>query len=139
MTNLKYQQIRAIVFLFVFVLIALAIRLDNFFLAFASLTSGLLFMTIAHSSKLNSADEREVTVQHAAANTTYGLVTSTLGLTTILLLLPSKGGFSIFAKGQWIFLEAVGMLLAFLSLLIIVIYTLSYQFYTQKYGGRSND
>ncbi len=81
-------------------------------------------------------DERESTVQGKAARMTYVIFAPTIGITAFLLLLPSRGGIKAFSKGEWLFTESLGMVFAYLTLFLIVVYTISYHFFNKKYRGR---
>ncbi len=138
MNRKKYQQLRFIVILFVMAIVALAVSRDSFFLAAIGVLTGVVFMGLARSTAEIRTDERERTIQEKAARMAYAIFAPTIGLTSVLLLLPAKGGFSLFAKGEWLFIEAVGALLAYLSLFLIAVYAISYHFFNKRYGGGSN-
>lgn len=135
MNRKKYQQLRIIVILFVITIVGLAVSRDSFFLAAIGVLTGMVFMGLARSTAEIRTDEREVKVQEKAARMAYAIFAPTIGLTAFLLLLPAKGGFSIFSRGEWLFVEAVGMIFAYLSLFLIAIYAISYYFLNKKYGG----
>jgi uncharacterized membrane protein len=134
----KYRQIRIVVILFVLGLVGLAVIRDDFFLAAVGVLTGIVFMGLARSTAEIRTDEREISVQEKAARASYAIFAPTIGLTSLLLLLPAKGGFSIFAKGEWLFIEAIGMVLAYLSFFLISLYAISYYFFNKKFGGGKN-
>jgi len=139
MNRKRYKQLRVLVILFVLAIVGLAVNRDSFVLAALGVLTGMVFMGLARSTTKIRTDEREVKVQEKAARMAYAIFTPTLGLTAFLLLLPAKGGFSIFSGGEWLFVEALGMVFAYLSLFLIALYAISYHFLNKKYGGGSND
>jgi hypothetical protein len=85
------------------------------------------------------ADEREVAVREKAAQLTYAIFAPTIGIGSFLLLLPSKSGLSIFTKGEFAYLESLGMIFAYLTLFLIAIYAISFYYLNRKYGGGSDE
>jgi uncharacterized membrane protein len=138
MDRKRYKQLRTIVVIFVSVIVALAVGHDSYLLATAGVLTGMVFMGLARSKAKIRTDERELTVQEKAARMTYAIFAPTIGIAAFLLLLPSKGGIDVFSKGEWLFVESLGMVFAYLALFLIVIYAISYHFFNKKYGG-SND
>lgn len=135
----KYKQLRIIVIFFVSALIGLAIIRDNYILAAAAILTGMVFMALARSQAKLRTDEREITIQEKAARMTYAIFAPTIGISAFLLLLPSKSGLSIFAKGNFMYSEYLGMVFAYLTLFLIAIYAISYHFFNTKYGGKSDE
>lgn len=139
MDRKRYKQLRVVVVLFVSVIVSLAITHDSYLLATAGVLTGMAFMILVRSRAKIKTDEREVTIQEKAAKMTYAIFAPTLGITAFLLLLPSKGGISIFSKGEWLYIESLGMVFAYLTLFLIAIYAISYHFFNKKYGGGGNE
>ena len=139
MNRKKYKQIRVAVAFFVGMIVSLAVTRDSYLLAVAGVLTGMVFMILARTKAKIRADEREATIQEKAARMTYAIFTPTIGIGALLLLLPSKGGISVFSKGEWLFIESLGMMFAYLTLLIIAIYAVSYHFFNKKYGGGGDE
>lgn len=139
MNRKKYQQFRVIVSLFVTLIVVLAVIKDSYLLASAGVLSGMAFMILVRSKTKIRTDEREVAIQEKAARMTYAVFTPTIGITAFLIMLPTKGGISAFSKGEWLYIESIGMILAYLTLLLITIYAISYYFLNKKYGGGRNE
>ena len=139
MNRKKYKQLRVIVFLFVAAIVGLAVIRDNYLLSIAGILTGMIFMVLARSKAKIKTDEREASIQEKSARMTYAIFAPTIGIAAFLLLLPSKGGFSIFSKGEWLYTESLGMVFAYLTLFLIAIYAISYHFFNRKYGGSSNE
>jgi len=139
MNRKKYQQIRLLVMIFIISIVLVAVIGDNLFLTVIGIGTGVIFLALARCTNEMRADEREITVQEKAARMAYAIFTPSIGIASFLLLLPAKGGFSVLAKGEWLFLEALGLIFAYLSLFLIVVYTISYHFFNRQYGGGSDD
>ncbi len=139
MNRKRYKQLRVIVALFVAAIVGLAVSRDNYLLAVAGVLTGMVFMFLVRVKANIRTDEREATVQEKAARMTYAIFAPTIGTTAFLLLLPSKGGISVFSKGEWLFVESLGMMFAYLTLFLIAIYAISYHFFNRKFGGGGNE
>ena len=136
MDRKKYHQLRVVVTLFVSVIVSLSVTSNSYLLALVGVLSGLLFLTLVRSKAKITVDERESSIQEKAARMTYAIFTPTLGIGAFLLLIPSQGElFPVFAKGDFLFLESLGMIFAYLTLFLIFLYAISYHFLNRKYGG----
>ncbi|HOX96183.1 MAG TPA: DUF2178 domain-containing protein [Candidatus Woesebacteria bacterium] len=135
MDRKRFRQVRVFVILFVGVIVSLAVENDSYLLATAGVFTGMLLMALARSKTKINTDEREATVQEKAAKTAYGIFTSAIGIAAFLLLLPTKGGLSVFSKGEWAYIESLGIIFAYLTLLLITIYSVSYFLLNKQYGG----
>jgi len=139
MDRKRYRQLRVLVAFFVGVIVSLAITRDSYLLASAGVLTGIVFMALVRSKAKIRTDERELTIQEKAARMTYAIFVPTIGIAAFLLLLPSKGGISVFSKGEWLYVESLGMVFAYLTLFLIAVYAISYHFFNQKYGGGGNE
>ncbi len=139
MNRKTYRQLRILVAFFVGMIVSIAVSRDSYLLATAGVLTGMVFMFLVRSKAKISTDERELTVQEKAARMTYAIFAPTIGIGTFLLLLPSKGGFSVFSNGEWLFIESLGMVFAYLTLFLITIYAISYHFFNKKYGGNGDE
>ena len=139
MDRKKYKQLRAVVTLFVSAIVGVAVVRDSYLLAMAGILTGLVFMILVRSRTKIKTDERESTIQEKAARMTYAIFAPTLGIGAFLLLLPSKGGISVFRNGEWLYIESLGMVFAYLTLFLIALYAISYHFFNRKFGGAGNE
>ncbi len=139
MDSKKYRQLRVIVALFVLAIIGLAVVRDSYLLSLAGVLTGMVFMILMRSKAKIKTDEREVTIQEKAARMTYAIFAPTIGISALLLLLPSKSGLSVFSKGEFLYIESLGMVFAYLVLFLIIIYAISYHFFNRKYGGSGDE
>lgn len=124
---------------FVGITVSIAVTRDSYLLATAGVLAGMVFMSLFRSKTKIRTDERELAIQEKAARLTYAIFAPTIGIASFFLLLPSKGGIDIFSKGEWIYVESLGMVFAYLILFLIVIYAISYHFFNRRYGGDGND
>ncbi len=139
MDRKKYNQLRVVVILFVSVIVALAVISNSYLLSAAGVVTGMLFMALVRSKVKIAIDEREATVREKAAQMTYAIFAPTIGIGAFLLLVPSYSGISVCAKGEFTYLESLGMVFAYLTLFLIAIYAISYYFLNRKYGGGTNE
>lgn len=139
MNNKKYKSLRALIAFFVAGLVSVAVTRDSYLLAIVSVVTGMVFMSLVRAKTRLRTDEREATIQEKAARLTYAVFTPTIGLASFFLLLPSHGGLSVFSRGEWLFLEALGMVFAYLTLFLIALYSISYHFFNRKYGGDGDE
>lgn len=131
----KYRQIRAAAIIFIGAVVAVAVINNSFLLALAGVLTGMLFLSVVRSKTKTTIDEREQTIREKAAQTAYAIFAPTLGIGAILLLIPSYGGLSAMAKGEFTYLESLGGIFAYLALFLIAVYAISYYFLNRKYGG----
>jgi len=127
MNEKRYKQIRIVIGLFSAVVVMVAVSLENIFLAAGGVITGMFFMVLARSKTNKIVDERVITVREKAAQTAYAIFAPTIGLGSFFLIL--------LARDEHYFLEALGIVLAYLSLFLIALYTISFFFYNRKYGG----
>jgi uncharacterized membrane protein len=127
----RYKQVRAAAVVFMAAVVAVSLWLDMLLLAAAGLLTGLLFLGLVRSRAKITVDEREQTIREKAASATYGIFAATIGISAVLLLLFSRRGF--------LYLEAVGLVFAYLTLFLIALYAISYQFFNRKYGGGGDE
>lgn len=139
MNKKKYNQFRAAVVLFMLAIIVISIWLQLYFLAVVGVFTAAIFLMIVQSQTKLAIDEREQTIREKAAHTTYAIFAPTVAICALLLLIPSHGDiFPVFAKGEFLFIESIGMILAYLTLLLVVIFSLSYYWLQRKFGGKSD-
>lgn len=131
MSERRYKQLWAAVIVFVVAVVLVSVWLDMLLLAAVSALTGLLFLVLVRTQAKVGADEREQTIQDKAASATYGIFAATIGVSAILLLLFSRRGY--------LYLEAVGLVCAYLTLFLIALYAISYQFFSRKYRGGADE
>jgi uncharacterized membrane protein len=131
MNTQQYGRLRLVTLLFMVAVVLVSLWLSNYLLAAAGLLTGLLFLALVRSGGELAVDEREQTIREKAAAATYAIYAGTIGGSAVLLLLFAGRGF--------VFLEALGLLLAYLTLFLIALYAVSHQFFKRKYGGGGDE
>jgi len=127
----KYKQIRALVAFFISVTVSISVVQDSYLLAVAGVLTGMLFLILVRSKTKIVVDEREKTVREKAAQMTYAIFAPTIGLGSFVL--------TMFARGEFYYLESLGMVFTYLTLFIIALYSISYHFLNKKYGGNGDE
>jgi uncharacterized membrane protein len=139
MKNKTYRQIRVMVAFFVGATVSIAVNLHSYLLAIIAVVTGMLFLSLVRSKTKITIDEREKAIQEKAAQLTYAIFAPTIGIGAFLMLVPSYSGISVFSKGEFAYLESLGIVFAYLSLFLIAIYSISYFFLNRKYGGGNEE
>jgi len=135
----KYRKLRVLVIFFVSAIVGLSVSLDSYLLSSIGVFTGMVFLVLVRLKTKTTIDEREKTVREKAAQLTYAIFAPTIGIGTFILLIPSHSGLAVFAKGEFFYLESLGVVLAYLSLFLIALYAISYFFLNQKYGGGNEE
>lgn len=135
MDRKKYNQIRVVIVLFISALVSIAAVRGSYLLATIGVFTGMIFMAFVRAQAKIKTDEREVLIREKAANLAYAIFAPTIGIGAFLLLVPSQSGLSVFSRGEFAYLDSLGMILAYLTLFLIAIYSISYHFLNKKYGG----
>jgi len=139
MNSKRYKQIRIFVAIFISITMSISVNLNSYLLGIIAVLVGMLFLTLVRSKTKITVDEREKTIREKAAQLTYAIFTPTIGIGSFILLIPSYSGLAVFSKGEFTYLESLGMIFAYLTLFLIAIYSLSYHFLNRKYGGGGNE
>ncbi len=131
MNRKKYNQLRVAITLFVAAMVIIAVIRNAYALAIAGMLTGMLFMAMVRSQAGIILDEREKIVCEKAAQMLYSIFTPTIGLGALVLLL--------LARNELYYLEFLGIVLAYLTLFLIVLYAISYYFFNRKYGAEDDE
>jgi uncharacterized membrane protein len=127
----KSRPVTAIVILFIGALVVVAVLLGLHLLAVVGVLTGMLFLSLFLAKAGTPVDEREQTIKEKAANATYAIFAPTIGIGAFILLL--------WARGEFLYLEALGIVFAYLTLFLITLYAISYHFFSRKYGGGGDE
>lgn len=133
MNRSKFSQIRVVVSLFVLLIVILAVLKNSYLLALIGLITGFILLVLARVKYKPQTDERQIFIHQKAAQATYAIFTPTLALASAILLFPSLSQLSVFSRGEFVFIDAIGTIFAYLSLFLILLYALLYYFFTKKY------
>jgi uncharacterized membrane protein len=139
MDRRRYKQLRVAVALFVAAIVSISVIKESYLLATIGVITGMFFIGVVRSKAKIKIDEREKNVREKAAQLTYAIFAPTIGIGAFFLLFPSHGGLSVFSKGEFAYLESLGMILAYLTLFLIALYAISYYFLNREYGGSNEE
>lgn len=131
MNTHNYQKIRKLTSFFIAALVSVSVVQNSYLLAAASVLTGMLFLTLVRKKANITVDEREKTVREKAAQMTYGIFAPTIAFASFVIIM--------FSRGEFYYLEFLGMVLAYLALFLIALYALSYHFLNRKYGGGNDE
>ena len=131
MTTQQYVRTRAMVAVFVASLVSVGVTLDSPILAGAAVLTGMIFLLAVKSKTKIVVDEREKAIREKAANMTYAIFTPTIGLGSFFLIL--------FGQQKTPYIFALGQVLAYLTLFLITVYSLSLHFLNRRYSGKNNE
>ncbi len=132
MTLKKYRQIKNSVLIFLSLIILISLSLQLFLLTGFSVLTFILFLSLISSKNQKIFDEREVNLRQQATDFTFTIFLSTISVSSFLMLIPSYSGLSVFSRGEFLFLETLGVIFAYLTLFIIILYSLSYFFFSRQ-------
>jgi len=125
----QFKIVRLVIIGLVAFTVATAVSINNFFLALAGVLIGMLFMYLVRVRyKKVMIDERVASISGKAARNAY-VVTVTL-LTLLCMFFIISGD----QRGD-IYTEAVGVAFAFIVLLNVALYSVSFYYFNHKYGG----
>lgn len=139
MTLKKYRQTKNLILVFLVLILLVSFSLKLFLLTGFSLLTFILFLSLISSKNQKIFDEREVSLRQQATDFTFTIFLSTISLSAFLMLIPSYGGLSVFSRGDFLFLESLGVIFAYITLFIIVLYSVSYFIFKQKTGGKTDE
>ena len=129
MKRKNYTIIRILAGVLIAAVVFAAVILSNLYLALFGILVGVLFMFLAKRKfKEVTVDERVISVSGKASRATYMIVTiflAFLGLITIFLSQGERGYFE----------ESIGILLCYIAMLLIGIYSISFYYFNKKHGG----
>lgn len=132
MTLKQYKTARMLVALFIAATISVSVTLNNIYLAVAAVLIGMLFMiVIKRRIKGVAADERVMTVSEKASRITFAIFTPIIGIASFILIMIGEQGNPR--------LKFLGMVLSYLTLLSIAIYSFTFYFINRKMGGGSDE
>lgn len=135
----KSKKFSKAILIFVFMMVVIAFMQNSYLFATIAIVTGMLFVVLVRSKNKAQIDEREKTIREKAAQMTYAIFAPTIGIGAFLMLFPSRSGLSVFSKGEFAYLESLGMIFAYLALFLIILYSISYYFFSRKFGGDGNE
>lgn len=135
----KYKQIRLATFFFIISILLVSVLFKLYLLTIITVFTGIVFLSFAHTNNQNYVDEMQLTIQEKATDFTYSIFTPTLAITTFFLLIPTHSGLPVFSKGDFLFLETLGVIFAYLTLFQIILYSFFFLYLSKKFGGKQDE
>lgn len=130
MTPKTYRQIRALIAVFISLLVSIAVTQDNQVLAVVAVLTGMLFMILVRTKTKLLIDEREKAVGEKSARLTYAIFAPTLGLGSVFLVFLGRDNPYLFSLGQT---------LSYLTLYLIALYSFCHFIINKRMGGTSDE
>jgi len=125
----NYQIIRTLIGLLIATIVVTATIINNFYLVISGVLIGMLFLFLAKSKfKKIIVDERVVSISGKASRAAYLTVTMFLAFFGLFSILTPRGH-------EDLYFESLGVVLCYISLLLITIYSISYYYFNKKYGA----
>ena len=116
---------------FMAAMMSIAVTQDNLLLAIGSVLIGMVFVAVSKPKNNRMVDEREIMVRQKAAQMAYAIFAPTIGLGSVLMI--------ILASDELYLLQTIGYVLAYLSLFLIALYSISYFFLNRKFSGNGEE
>ncbi len=129
----KFKRMKALTASFVSATVAIAVVNNNIILALAGVSIGMLFLfLVKRKVKGVLVDERIQSIADRAARLTYMILTITLAFLSLVFVFAGQ------RTGEANY-EMLGMILSYITLLSLALYSLSYKYFSKKYGEEDNE
>lgn len=120
---------------FVSATVAIAVVYNNIILALAGVLIGMLFLFLVRKkAKAVLVDERIQTISGLAARLAYVILTITIAFLSLVFIMIGRKSVPPQAS-----LEVLGVTLSYIALLSLALYSLSYKFFSNKYGETDDE
>ena len=124
---------KALVASFVSATVAIAVVQNNIILAFAGVLIGVLFILIVQKrTRAVLVDERIQSIGDRAARMTYVILTITLAFLSLFFTMIGR-------QANQVAYEALGAVLSYITLLSLALYSMSYKYFSRKYGETDDE
>ncbi|MFC1638979.1 DUF2178 domain-containing protein [Patescibacteria group bacterium] len=129
MSDKQYRIARLVIVALVATVVGLGVTSNNFLVAIAGVLGGMLLMYVVrmHYGKV-IVDERIDLLSGRAARASYAVTTMTLVVLALFFIVSGS-------QQSQPFIEGLGTAFAFVALLAVALYSLSFHHYNRKYGG----
>lgn len=125
----QFKIARTLTMLVVTFVVALAVSIQNLYLALAGVAIGMLFMYLVRRQyKVITTDERINYIGGLAGRTSYGVTTLVLAILSMFLIVTGSQDGDIYA-------ESLGVTMSFIVLFSIAVYSLAFAYYNKRHGG----
>jgi len=125
----QFIKLKVLIGFLIGLVVAMAVTINNFYLAISGVFIGVLFMFLVKSRfKKVIVDERVISISGLAARATYALVTLFLAVLGLFLILSGRGHDDIYV-------ESIGVLFSYIAMFLLAVYSILYYYFNKKYGG----
>jgi len=129
----EFKKIKILTTSFISAIVAIAVVYDNIILALAGVLIGVLFLFLVRKkTKIILVDERIQIIAGRAARLTY--VISTVIIAFLSLIFVGIGR----QTGEADY-ETLGIILSYITLFSVASYSLSYKYFSKKYGETNDE
>jgi len=134
--NMEYKifkKVRILIKLFVFATVTIAVVYDNLILALAGVLIGLLFFfLVKRKTKAVLVDERIKSIGGYAACLTHTVLTCIIAFLSLVFIISGRQT----GESQ---IETLGIVLSYVTLLSLAIYSISYRYYLKRYSDKNGE
>jgi len=124
----KFKRMKVLTASFVSATVAIAVVSNNIVLAMAGVLIGMLFLFLVKKRiKAVLVDERIQNIGGQAAHLTYAILTITIGFLSLIFIGTGR------RLGEANY-EMLGVILSYITLFSLALYSLSYKYFSKKYG-----
>lgn len=124
----QFKRMRLLITSFVSATVAIAVVYNNVVLALAGVVIGILFLFLVRKkTKVVLVDERIKSIAGYAARLTYTILTITVALLSLIFILSARR----LNEPNY---EMLGIILSYITLFSVALYSLSYKYFSKKYG-----
>lgn len=133
MTYKQFKKIKILVASFVSATVAIAVVYDNMALSFAGVIIGVLFLFLVRKkTKAVLVDERIEKISGRAARLTYSILTAAVAFLSLMFIAV---GWRLDEANY----EMLGVILSYVALFSLALYSLSYKYFSKKYGETDDE
>lgn len=129
----NFKRIKALVTFFIVAIVAIAILVQKIVLALAGAAIGIIFLFLVRGkTKTVLTDERTESIAGQAARLTYVILTISVAFLSLVFISSGR------RTGQADY-EALGIILSYITLFSLALYSLSYKYISNKYGEKDDE
>lgn len=129
----QFKKMKVLTASFASAIVAIAVVYNNIILALAGVLIGTLFLFLVRKkTKAVLVDERIQSISGRAARLTYVILTITIAfLSLVFIIIGRRVGEANY--------EMLGVILSYITLFSMAIYSLSYKYFSKKYGETDDE
>ncbi|MFA5029221.1 MAG: DUF2178 domain-containing protein [Patescibacteria group bacterium] len=129
----QFKRIKVLIASFISAMVAIAVVFNNIILALAGVLIGLLFLfLVRRKTKAVLVDERIQNIGGRASRLTYVILTITVAFLSLVFILSGR------RMGEANY-ETLGIILSYITLFSLALYSLSYKYFSKKYGETDDE